>query len=62
MPPEREGLLKPWTLVRAALCIVSLGIIVTRPFTHDILVTVTTCVVLGVLVGVLLRLYIEMRR
>jgi hypothetical protein len=62
MPPEREGRLKPWTLVRATLCIVSLGIIVTRPFTHDILITLTTCVVLGALVGVLLRLYIDLRR
>lgn len=59
MRPERHAPPTPWTLVRATFCVVSLGIIVTRPFTHNVLITIVTSVALGVILGLQLRLYTD---
>ena len=49
------------TLIRATVCAGATGLIVSRAFTHSIVVELATCLVVGIVLGALLRAYAKTR-
>jgi hypothetical protein len=54
---EPHAHLTSGTMARITLCATALGIIAARAVTHSVFALFATCLVVGVLVGGLLRIY-----
>ncbi len=48
--------------MRVTLSASAIGIIAARAFTHSILVTLVACLIVGLIIGALLRMYTGPRR